>query len=137
MRLLLDTHAFLWWVSAAPELPSLACLRIADEGNDVFVSAASAWEISTKERLGKLPAFSGISVAFFRLLTEHNFRQLNVTPAHALQAGAYEVAHRDPFDRMLAAQAQMENMLLVSGDAAFRNFPVTLLWQDTGPSQNR
>ena len=128
MRLLLDTHAFLWWVSDSPRMPKAPRGLVADNANEVLVSAAIAWEIATKERLGKLPEFVGISQAFLRLMTDHDFKQLGVTAAHALVAGGFQQAHRDPFDRMLSAQAHLEGIPILSADTALHSFPVQIIW---------
>lgn len=95
---------------------------------EVYVSAASAFEISTKVRIGNLPAAERLSKTFVPALNEQGFSQLPVTIAHALSAGALPGHHRDPFDRLLAAQAVLENMLLVSGDALLRGLGAKTLW---------
>src|SRR5574337_696218 len=106
MKLLLDTHALLWWWLDSPQLPDSARRLIADEANPVFVSAASAWEIATKHRLGKLPGADAMLSRFHELIQADGFQHLPITWSHAVRAGGYELAHRDPFDHMLAAQAE-------------------------------
>lgn len=128
MKLLLDTHAFLWWVTDDPRLSERARTAIADETNAVFISAASAWELATKHRLGKLDEAAGAIDRFDELVTADGFTHLAVSYLHALQAGRYPVAHRDPFDRMLAAQSELERLLLVSRDPAFESFSTRTLW---------
>ena len=128
MRLLLDTHALLWWWGEEAKLSEAALSAIGNEANEVLVSAATAWEIATKQRLGKLPAWPMPPGGFAELVNADGFTHLPVTAAHAWQAGAMVSAHRDPFDRVLAAQAQMERLLLVTRDPAFAEFRVRTLW---------
>lgn len=127
-RLLLDTHALLWWWSDDPSLPAGPRDAILDSDSAVFVSAATAWEIATKVRLGRLAHHEGISAHFHDSVAADDFKHLPVTALHGLRAGSYPQAHRDPFDRMLAAQAELEGLTLVTGDAAFEDFPVRVLW---------
>jgi PIN domain nuclease of toxin-antitoxin system len=127
VQLLLDTHALLWWLAGDRRLSAPARRAIENDENAVFVSAASAWEISTKHRLGKLDA-AAIAGRLGALLTSQGFESLDMTVNHAERAGALPGEHRDPFDRMLAAQAQAENLTLVSNDAAFDGYGVALLW---------
>ena len=127
MRLLLDTHALLWWLAGDRRLSAAARRAIENEHHDVYVSAASAWEISTKHRLGKLDA-SAIAGQLGALIAAQGFEPLDMTVNHAERAGMLPGDHRDPFDRMLAAQAQANNLTLVSNDAAFDGYGVTLLW---------
>ncbi len=128
MRLLLDTHAFLWRVTGSTRLSSVAETAISDPANVVFVSAASAWEIATKHRLGKLPGGDAVVAGWIAAVRQLGADELAMTSAHSLLAGSFDNQHRDPFDRMLAAQAATEALLLVSVDSVFRTFPVTTLW---------
>lgn len=128
MRLLLDTHAFLWWATDDERLGAAARLAIADPGNDVFVSAASAWEIATKQRLGKLEGVPRIGERYGELVAADGFQHLPVDHRHALRAGGYPLEHRDPFDRMLAAQSDLEQMPLVTRDPAFALFGTRTFW---------
>ena len=116
MDLLLDTHTLLWWWTNDPQLPTTARARIADEGNRILVSAASAWEIATKHRLGKLSEAGEALLRFNELVEADGFRHLPVNYLHSLKAGAYAVEHRDPFDRLLVAQAATEPMRLLTHD---------------------
>ena len=118
MKLLLDTHAFIWWLADNPKLSRLAHAAIADPGNEIFVSAATAWELATKARRGRLPEATQIVARFHELLTEQQFEPLAITPKHALLAGGMIGDHDDPFDRMIAAQAIAEGMAVVTIDAA-------------------
>jgi PIN domain nuclease of toxin-antitoxin system len=127
VRLLLDTHALLWWATVDPGLSRKAKKAIANDANEVFVSAASAWEIATKVRLGKLewPVAAGSVNAY---VLSQGFRPLPVSLEHAERAGQLRIAHRDPFDRMLIAQAQTEDMWLVSNESAFDSMGVRRYW---------
>jgi PIN domain nuclease of toxin-antitoxin system len=127
-ELLLDTHALLWWLAEPERLSPAALQAIADPGNRVHVSAASGWEIATKARLGKLPAASDLLNDLPQLLAAQGFEPLPVTLLHGLHAGRYPMAHRDPFDRLLAAQAELGGLALVSLDPALQAFPCCLLW---------
>ena len=128
MRLLLDTHALLWWQTDDARLSAPARAAIADEANEVFVSAASAWEIATKLRIGKLEGVPHAAERFDELVRADGFRHLAVDHRHALRAGGYPQTHRDPFDRMLAAQSELEALTLVSVDPAFAAFGTPTLW---------
>jgi PIN domain nuclease of toxin-antitoxin system len=128
MRLLLDTHALLWWAAGDTRLPRRARATIADEDNAVVVSAASAWEIATKHRLGKLAAAGPLVDRLLDYLADQEFVELAVTVRHAQGAGGLPGAHRDPFDRMLAAQAQLESLTIVSNDTVFDGYGVRRLW---------
>lgn len=128
MRLLLDTHAFLWWLAGDSSLGSRAKAAIADEQNDVFVSAASAWEITTKYRIGKLPGVASIVGDIAACVRGQGFKPLSITFLHGQMAGALPGAHKDPFDRMLIAQAMIESLSLVSNESAFDGYAVTRVW---------
>jgi PIN domain nuclease of toxin-antitoxin system len=126
--LLLDTHALIWWWLDHRQLTASAKKTIADESNEILVSAASAWEIATKQRLGKLGLPELTMRRYEELLIADGFASLAITTAHALKAGNYPQKHRDPFDRILAAQAQIEDLKLVSKDRALRQFGINVLW---------
>ena len=128
MRLLLDTHAVIWWNGDDPRLSSIARDAIADATNDVFVSAASAWEISTKHRLGKLPGAGPLAIDMLGELQRSGFLPLDITIEHGQDAGALPGLHRDPFDRILIAQAKAEHMTLVSNETLFDAYGVVRLW---------
>ena len=128
MRLLLDTHAFLWWVTADEKLSAKARRAIADMGNEIFVSAASAWEIATKNRLGQLGDAGAAAPRLAELVAAEGFSHLAVDHRHALLAGGYDLSHRDPFDRMLAAQSEIERLPLVTLDPAFALFGTRTVW---------
>jgi PIN domain nuclease of toxin-antitoxin system len=128
MRLLLDTHALLWWWTDDARLSAAVRLAIGDEANEVFVSAASAWEVATKHRLGKLTDVPQAAQRFVELMDADGFIPLAIEHRHALRAGAYAYDHRDPFDRMLSAQSEVENLTLVTCDPALAIFPCKRLW---------
>jgi len=123
MSLLLDTHALLWWLADDPKLAAGARAAIARSDDQVFVSAATAWEIAIKVASGKLDAPDNLAEE----LREHRFQELPVRVDHALLAGALPEHHRDPFDRMLIAQAILEDLTLVTRDRIFEKYDVTLL----------
>jgi len=127
-RLLLDTHALLWWLAEPERLSAKAHAAIQDSSNQVLVSAASAWELATKVRLGKLEIASQLLAELPEVLTSQGFDLLPIQFSHGLRAGGYQQLHRDPFDRLLAAQAELEHLTLVSLDSALQAFPCQLLW---------
>lgn len=128
MRLLLDTHALIWWLAGDEALTADAREAIADEGNSVAVSAASAMEIATKFRIGKLPKAALLARDFEDIVAAQGFAELPISVRHARLAGEMAIAHKDPFDRFLIAQAQAEEMMLVSNEALFDAFGVLRLW---------
>lgn len=128
MKLLLDTHTLLWWFMNDRRLSATARAAILDEGNEINVSAVNAWEIATKDRLGKLPEARDAAPRFMELVAADGFRLLGLACEHGLRAGGYPNNHGDPFDRMLAAQAEIEGLTLVTRDPVFRDFPVKVLW---------
>jgi PIN domain nuclease of toxin-antitoxin system len=128
VRLLLDTHAFLWWTLDHPQLSPLAREAIGEASNDCYFSAASAWELAIKCSLGKLTVEGGIERFVRQQLALHRFRLLPVALDHSLRVAALPWHHRDPFDRLLVAQAQAEGLTLLSADAALRPYDVAQLW---------
>jgi PIN domain nuclease of toxin-antitoxin system len=128
MRLLLDTHALLWWATNDSSLPEPSRKRIANAPGEVRVSAASAWEIATKSRLGRLPAAANLLDDFEGFLVRQDFEPLAVTVDHGLRAGLLPGHHKDPFDRMLIAQAQAENLTIISNDEIFDQYGVRRFW---------
>ena len=125
MRLLLDTHALLWAVSHVSELPRRVRTLLEDGATETFVSAASTWEMSMKARLGKL------EVDLDELLSEVQrlgFGELKISFAHTRRVGTLPLVHRDPFDRLLVAQALEEGLTLVSRDPAFASYAAPTLW---------
>ena len=118
-RLLLDTHAFVWAVGEPARLGPVGRDLLQDPANDVLVSAASAWELSTKYRLGKFPEAEPLITQYASVIARLGAEELPVLAVHALRAGGLVWSHRDPFDRMLAAQAMLEGAVLVTKDEAF------------------
>jgi PIN domain nuclease of toxin-antitoxin system len=127
LRLLLDTHALLWWFSDHPALSPKARGLIADSGNELFVSAASAWEMAIKSRAGKLDA-GPLLDNLVEELVGGGFHPLPISVDHAVRAGALPEHHRDPFDRMLIAQAQAENLAILSNDEGFARYGIRRIW---------
>lgn len=128
MKALLDTHALLWWLDGDKRLSASARDVIAKDDNAILVSAASAWEIATKVRIGKLPGAETVSDKLPTQLVEQGFTPLAITLSHALRSGALPGPLRDPFDRMLIAQAQEENVHLISNERAFDGYGIKRLW---------
>lgn len=128
MNLLLDTHALIWWLTGDKALSAKAQKAIADEDNAIFVSAASAMEVATKYRIGKLPNAELLAREFEAILADQGFADLPIAVRHARMAGEMNIVHKDPFDRLLIAQAQAEDMVLVSNEALFDGFAVKRLW---------
>jgi PIN domain nuclease of toxin-antitoxin system len=128
VKLLLDTHALLWSFSDEENLSQKARRAVKDYANDTYVSAASAWEIATKFRIGKLPQAAPFVYTLEGSLRKMGFKELAITVGHAQRAGLLAGEHKDPFDRILIAQAQAENLLLVSNEKLFDGFGVQRLW---------
>lgn len=128
MRLLLDTHAFVWWTAESRRLSVTAYGLIADETNTVIVSAASAWEIATKHRIGKLSEADVLALDVAGAIASQGFEELAITVDDAERAGRLPGPHRDPFDRLLAAQALARNLVVVSVDRVFDRYGVSRMW---------
>jgi PIN domain nuclease of toxin-antitoxin system len=128
VRLLLDTHALLWTVTGDSKLSSKADDALHDPASEIFVSAASVWEVTTKFRLGKLPEAEGLIEDFAESLQRLGFLEQPISIEHAQRAGLLPGSHRDPFDRLLIAQAQAENLVLVSNERIFDAYGVRRLW---------
>jgi PIN domain nuclease of toxin-antitoxin system len=124
---LLDTHVLLWWLQGGSNLSSQARTILLDPAAKALVSAASAWEIAIKFKAGKLDA-GRLVARFHSILDENRFVELPVSATHAIRAGLLEGSHKDPFDRMLIAQAQVEKVPIVSNDKVFDKFSVRRLW---------
>lgn len=128
LKLLLDTHALIWWLAGDEALSLRAREAMADEANSIAVSAASAMEVATKFRIGKLPRAALLARDFETIVAAQGFSELSISVTHARLAGEMNIAHKDPFDRFLIAQAQVEAMVLVSNEALFDGFAVQRLW---------
>ena len=125
---LLDTHALLWWLDGDERLPLKARDWIGEPTHGVLVSAASAWEIATKGRIGKLPGAVEVVERFNDCLFEQGFTPLAISTEHALRAGTLPGPHRDPFDRMLIAQAQAEDVPIISNETLFDGYGIRRIW---------
>lgn len=128
MKALLDTHALLWWLADDPSLSAIAIARIDDPTCEIMDSAASVWEICTKHRIGKLPTAGPIAEQLPLMLRRLHFTPLAISVEHGQLAGRLTGAHKDPFDRMLAAQAILEGVPLVTSDAALGQLGCEILW---------
>ncbi|MCZ7485346.1 MULTISPECIES: type II toxin-antitoxin system VapC family toxin [Rhizobium/Agrobacterium group] len=128
MKYLLDTHALLWWLSDDEQLSADARDIIGDLNNDIYVSAASAWEISTKFARGRLPGASLMLPDFAGVILQEGFLELPINSAHMVRSAMLPGDHRDPFDRILAAQSILENMALISIDEKIPSLGVMTRW---------
>jgi PIN domain nuclease of toxin-antitoxin system len=128
VRVLLDTSTMLWWFAGDAKLSTTARNLLSLNDTIILVSAASAWEICAKVRIGKLPTGHDLCENFLGIITEHQFAPLAITIEHGRLAGRMAGAHKDPFDRILAAQALVEDVPLVSNDSAFAAFGVNVVW---------
>ena len=127
VTLLLDTHIFLWWLFDDAHLPPEIRTMISNPASTILVSSASVWEIATKYRLGKLPEAEQVAKNVPAWIDRAGFQSLAITPEHAQLAGEWKMVHRDPFDRMLAAQARLEKVTLASVDRGLANFPIQIV----------
>ncbi|MFO1172688.1 MAG: type II toxin-antitoxin system VapC family toxin [Hyphomicrobiaceae bacterium] len=128
MRLLLDTHVLFWWLAEKTRLSAATLGTIEAVDNEVFVSVASAWEMSIKSRLGKWPEATALISDFERRLEEEAFRELPITIAHVRGAGSIASTHRDPFDRLLVTQSKIEGLTLVTADPKLTALGAEVLW---------
>ena len=128
MKILLDTHALLWAALSPTSLSRKASALIADEANVILVSAASAWEIATKVRLGKLPGAEDLEKEFLDMMDNAGYTLLLIDVESALRAGRLAGDHRDPFDRMIAAQALAGDIPVISSDSKLDSFSIRRLW---------
>ena len=128
MRYLLDTHTFLWWNMDDAQLSSLAKELIADGNNEIFISAASAWEIAIKTARGRLTLPEDPTRYVSNRLSLHGFQALPVQIHHAVQVYKLPLHHADPFDRLVIAQSQIESMSLISADMEIRKYEIEVIW---------
>ena len=128
MRLLLDTHAFLWWIGDDPRLPAKARKLISGAQNEVFLSAASAWELAIKTRIGRLRLAENLEEFVTKHVAINGFQVLPVNLRHALHVSTLLDHHGDSFDRILVAQAIEESLVLLTPDEAIRQYAVRTLW---------
>ena len=128
MKYLLDTHAFLWFVAADKRLSRKAESIIRDHQNDIFFSAASVWEMSIKIRLGRLTIEDDLEPFIIKQLVENHFHALSVSILHSLYTSKLPEIHKDPFDRMIIAQSQVEDMPLITRDKHIKKYKVPVVW---------
>lgn len=128
MKLLLDTHAFLWWIIDAPQLSQRAREIIGDAENTLFLSAASGWEIAIKAGLGKLSLPADMTSFILSQMHINAITSLPILLSHALHVHTLPDLHRDPFDRMLIAQAQLESLPVITIDPKFTPYQVEVIW---------
>lgn len=128
MRLLLDTHSFVWFIEGSPRLSSRARELIEADTAEVFVSAATGWEIATKHRLGKLPNVEALVMDFEGEVRRAGMTGLAITLRHAAMAGSLTGDHRDPFDRILSAQSLCDNLIFISNDVILDRFGISRIW---------
>ncbi|WP_322699783.1 type II toxin-antitoxin system VapC family toxin [Nostoc sp. DedQUE08] len=120
MSYLIDTHILLWWLFDDPKLHTDCREIIRNPNHRIIVSSASAWEIATKYQMGKLPEAKQLVEQYLQILHQAKFIELAITTAHALRAGSLPIAHRDPFDRIIMAQAELESLVVITYDKAFQ-----------------
>jgi PIN domain nuclease of toxin-antitoxin system len=128
MKAILDTHVFLWWVTKDNRLTRSANEFIENNNNALFLSAASSWEIVLKNQLGKLELAKPPAQFFHEHMAVNQIQSLPITLDHTLQMFALVLHHRDPFDRILVAQAQAENLLILTADPLIAKYPVQIIW---------
>lgn len=128
MRVLLDTHVLLWWLLDEDVISPAARAAITNNATDTFVSAVSAWEIAIKYKTGKLPSIAPLMSNLEDAILDGGFSALPVTLRHGELAGRLPLHHKDPFDRMLIAQAQAERLTLISNERLFDRYGVARLW---------
>lgn len=128
MRALLDTHTLLWWILDDPALTQMAQTMISETDNTIVVSAATAWELAIKFRSGKLPGTANLVLNFSIEVEHEGFQVLPISAEHGIRAGLLTGLHKDPFDRMLIAQCQAENIPIISNDMIFESYGVRRLW---------
>ncbi len=128
MRLILDTHAFLWWITDDPQLSPHARNAISNPDNELFLSAASAWEIAIKTGLGRLRLQERPDRFIPDQLSKNGILPLPVEMSHALYTARLPAIHRDPFDRLITAQSIMEKMPIVTTDSSIRKYKVQTIW---------
>jgi len=128
MNLLLDTHAFLWWITDDNQLSKQVRELIRDGRNKIFWSTASSWEVAIKYALGRLPLPDFPEKFLPNALVENRIESLPINDFHAYRAGRLPLHHRDPFDRMLIAQAQAESLTLLSDDPQFSRYGLKVIW---------
>ena len=128
MNFILDTHTLIWWLYSVNRLSESSRLAIADRSNSIYVSAASAYEISNKFGLGKWPEVSALAAAFDSIISTQSFISLDIASSHAIMAGLFKSDHRDPFDRIIAAQAVSIGATVITEDDQIAKLGAPTLW---------
>lgn len=128
MRILLDTHAYLWWIARSDRLSIAAYDAVTNSGNEVFFSAASAWEIATKHRLGRLPEAESVIQNIIASIEAAGFEELPISVRDGEYAGRLPGHHQDPFDRIIIAQALIRNLAIISNERVFDRYGVNRIW---------
>ncbi len=128
MRVLVDTHSFLWFITADPNLSTPARTVLEDLDNEIFVSVASLWEIAIKSSLGKLELTKPFGELFPQQLALCEIEMLGIHLSHLITLTGLPLHHRDPFDRMIIAQAMTENLVVLTKDSAFPEYPIRVVW---------
>ncbi len=128
MSYLLDTNVFVWLLKEPEKLNQRALGLIEDEGQDVFLSSVTSWEVAIKFAIGRLTLPKKPDELLSEIFAKFSFQPLSITHAHSLSVGELVFHHRDPFDRMLIAQARSENLVLLTADSMFEKYPVEILW---------
>ena len=128
MRLLLDTHAYLWWIAGSDRLSTAAYEVVTNGGNEVFFSAASAWEIATKHRLGRLPEAESVIRNILASIEAAGLEELPITVRDGELAGGLPDHHQDPFDRIIIAQAIIRSLAIVSNERIFDQYGINRVW---------
>jgi PIN domain nuclease of toxin-antitoxin system len=128
VRYLLDTHTFLWFLTDDKRLSSRAKGIIEDINNVIFLSSASVWELSIKSSIGKIKFFVSLEEIINTAMNVYDFKHLPITIQHSLEVAKLPLYHRDPFDRVLIAQARVENMVLITCDSYMKQYDVNVIW---------
>jgi PIN domain nuclease of toxin-antitoxin system len=128
VKALLDTHAFIWWANDDPSLSPTAKSVIADRSNEIFLSAITSWELAIKVSIGKLSLAQPVSSFVDAQIAQYSFQPLTITHVHTYQVETLPLHHKDPFDRLLIAQATIENLILLTCDSEFAPYGVPTLW---------
>lgn len=128
VKVLLDTHAFIWWANNDPSLSAAARSVIEDRSNDIFLSAVTTWEMAIKAAIGKLSLAQPVSSFVDGQVSQYQFHPLTITTHHTYQVETMTLHHADPFDRLLIAQALLENLVIVTRDPEFAAYGVQTLW---------
>jgi len=128
VRLLLDTHAFIWWANNDPSLSAPARIAIGDRANEIFLSAVSTWEMAIKVAIGKLVLRATVPIFVASQVSQYQFIPLPINYGHTYQVETMTLHHNDPFDRLLIAQALVENLVIVTCDSKFGPYGIQALW---------